>query len=244
MVRRSYHKDALIVPVGPPAHFFDPPDRAAARARLGVADDVFLVVGSGILVEHRRFEDLIEAMSLLADDPSIHALIAGSDHVDPAYADRLAALIAARELAARVTLPRRSLSDAELKDTYAAADVFVILSQRYAWGLAPLEAIASGTPVILTPGAGVYRHSRRPPRRTGGPGAGPEGDGGRDPALAIGRRPGGTRLDARMAARAVRARRLRRADGTDLRGRARRGRAQALRLALTPVHRCCVPQYG
>jgi glycosyltransferase involved in cell wall biosynthesis len=39
---------------------------------------------------------------------------------------------------------------------YAAADVFVILSQRYAWGLAPLEAIASGTPVILTPGAGVY----------------------------------------------------------------------------------------
>jgi glycosyltransferase involved in cell wall biosynthesis len=48
------------------------------------------------------------------------------------------------------------VSDQELKDAYAAADAFVILSQRYAWGLAPLEAIASGTPVILTPGAGVY----------------------------------------------------------------------------------------
>ncbi|HEV3035766.1 MAG TPA: glycosyltransferase family 4 protein [Solirubrobacteraceae bacterium] len=156
MVRRSYRKGSLIVPVGPPAHFFDPPDRAAARARLGIADDVFLVVGMGTLVEHRRFEDLIDAMSLLADDPSIHALIAGSDHEDPACADRLAAQIAARDLAARVTMPRASLSDAELKDTYAAADVFVILSQRYAWGLAPLEAIASGTPVILTPGAGVY----------------------------------------------------------------------------------------
>src|ERR1700733_10925144 len=156
MVRRSYHRDALIVPIGPPAHFFDPPDRAAARARLGVADDVFLVVGMGTLVEHRRFEDLIEAMSLLGEDPSIHALIAGSDHEDPAYGDRLAAQITARDLAARVTLPRRSLSDAELKDTYAAADVFLILTQRYAWGLAPLEAIASGTPVILTPGAGVY----------------------------------------------------------------------------------------
>jgi glycosyltransferase involved in cell wall biosynthesis len=156
MVRRSYRRDALVVPVGPPEHFFDAPDRAAARARLGIAHDVFLVVGSGILVEHRRFEDLVDAMSLLADDPSIHALIAGSDHVDPAYGDRLAAQIAALDLTARVTLPRRSLSDAELKDTYAAADVFVILSQRYAWGLAPLEAIASGTPVILTPGAGVY----------------------------------------------------------------------------------------
>ncbi|MGD1056992.1 MAG: glycosyltransferase family 4 protein [Solirubrobacteraceae bacterium] len=156
MVRRSYHRDALIVPVGPPAHFFEPPDRVAARARLGIPDDVFLVVGSGILVEHRRFEDLIDAMALLSDDPSIHALITGSDHVDPAYADGLDAQIAARRLGATVTLPRRSLSDAELKDTYAAADVFVILSQRYAWGLAPLEAIASGTPVILTPGAGVY----------------------------------------------------------------------------------------
>ena len=43
-----------------------------------------------------------------------------------------------------------------MKDVLVAADVFVILSQRYAWGLAPLEALASGTPVILTPGAGVY----------------------------------------------------------------------------------------
>ena len=156
MVRRSYRKEASVVPVGPAAHFFDPPDRAAARARLGIPDDVFLVVGSGILVAHRRFEDLIEAMSLLSDDPKIHALICGSDHVDPGYADRLSAQIVAGDLSERVTLPRRSLSESELKDAYAAADVFAILSERYAWGLAPLEAIASGTPVILTPGAGVY----------------------------------------------------------------------------------------
>jgi D-inositol-3-phosphate glycosyltransferase len=95
-------------------------------------------------------------VSLLRDDPHLHALLAGSDHEDPAYADRLVAQIGARELAGRVTLPRASLSDTELKDTYVAADVFVILTERYAWGLAPLEALASGTPVILTPGAGVH----------------------------------------------------------------------------------------
>jgi glycosyltransferase involved in cell wall biosynthesis len=156
MVHRSYRKDALVVPVGAPAHFFDPPDRSAARGRLGIPDDDFLIVGMGTLVEHRQFEDLVEAMSLLTDDPNIHALIAGSDHEDAAYADRLAAQITARELTGCVTLSRTSLSDAELKDTYAAADAFVILSERYAWGLAPLEALASGTPVILTPGAGVY----------------------------------------------------------------------------------------
>ena len=93
MVRRSYHREAVVLGVGAAEHFFDPPDRRAARARLGIPDDVFLVVGSGILVEHRRFEDLIEAMSLVETDRSIHALITGSDHVDGAYADRLAALI-------------------------------------------------------------------------------------------------------------------------------------------------------
>ena len=91
MVRRSYRKPSVVVPVGPPAHFFDPPDRAEARKRLGIPDDVFLVVGSGILVTHRHFEVLIEAMALLEDDPSVHALIVGSDHVDPGYADRLSA---------------------------------------------------------------------------------------------------------------------------------------------------------
>jgi hypothetical protein len=156
MVRRSYHRPATVLGVGPPEHFFEPLDRAAARERLGIADDVFLVCAMGILVPHRRFEDLIDAMALLRDDPEIQALIAGSDHADAAYGDLLAARIEARGLSGTVTLSRRSRSEAELKDTYAAADVFVILSQRYAWGLAPLEAIACGTPVILTPGAGVH----------------------------------------------------------------------------------------
>jgi glycosyltransferase involved in cell wall biosynthesis len=155
MVRRSFRRDALVLPVGPPAHFFEPPERAAARARLGVADDAFLVVGMGTLVEHRRFEELVEAVSMLREDPHLQALIAGSDHEDPAYADRLAARIRAEGLGERVSLPRASLSDAELMDTYVAADLFVILSERYGWGLAPLEALASGTPVILSEGAAV-----------------------------------------------------------------------------------------
>lgn len=155
MVRRSYRRPATVAGIGPADHFFEPPPRAAARERLGIAEDDFLVVGSGVLVQHRRFEDLVEAMALVRDDSSIRALITGSDHVDSAYADRLEALIAARGLGDRIALPRRSLSENEMRDMYAAADAFAILSQRYAWGLAPLEALASGTPVILTAGAGV-----------------------------------------------------------------------------------------
>ena len=156
MVRRSYRRDALLAPVGPPEHFFEPPERAAARARLGIADDVFLVVGSGILVEHRRFEDLIEAIALLLRRSLDPRPDRGSDHVDPAYADRLAAQIAARGLGARVTLPRRSLSDAELKDTYAAADVFVDPQPALRVGARAARGDRLGDAVILTPGAGVY----------------------------------------------------------------------------------------
>jgi glycosyltransferase involved in cell wall biosynthesis len=156
MVRRSYRKDAVVLGIGPPTHFFHPPPRGTARERLGIRDDAFLVLAVGVLAEHRRYETLVEAVSLLSPDSSVEALIMGSDHEDPAYADRLSELIRRRGLADRVALPRRSVSDDELKDAYAAADVFVILSQRYAWGLAPLESIASGTPVILTTGAGVH----------------------------------------------------------------------------------------
>ena len=175
MVRRSYRKDALIVPVGPPAHFFDPPDRAAARARLGIAeDDVFLVVGMGTLVEHRRFEDLIEAMSLLADDPSVHALIAGSDHEDPAYADRLAAQIAARELGDRVTLPRRVAvrrgAEGHLRRRRRLRDPEPALrvGPRAAGGARLGDA---GDPHA---GRGRLRHSRRPSGRAGGPAPDPQ----------------------------------------------------------------------
>ena len=56
----------MVVPFGPPDVFFDSPERSAARARLGIPDDVFLVLGSGILAPHRRFEELIEAMALPA----------------------------------------------------------------------------------------------------------------------------------------------------------------------------------
>jgi glycosyltransferase involved in cell wall biosynthesis len=155
MVKRSYHRDAELVPLGPPAAFFDAPERAEARRRLGIADGTFLVVGAAILFQHRRFEDLVEAMALLRDEPDVRALIVGSDHADPAYANRLDALIRERGLGDRVTMPRRNVSDAELRDAYVAADVFAYPNQRQTWGLAPLEALASGTPAIVSRGAGV-----------------------------------------------------------------------------------------
>ena len=156
MVRRSYRKDALVAPVGPPAHFFAPPDRAAARARLGIPERGLPGVG----VRHPCQAQAVRG-------PDRRDVAAGRRSPRPrvdrglrSRRPRLRGPAGGPDRRPRSVGPRdaaaASLSDAELKDTYAAADVFVILSQRYAWGLAPLEALASGTPVILTPGAGVY----------------------------------------------------------------------------------------
>jgi glycosyltransferase involved in cell wall biosynthesis len=156
MVRRAYRRDAVIVRSGPADWFHDPPPRAEARARLGIADGTWLVAGVGILMAHRRFEDLIEATAELRDDAGVKALIVGDDRHDVDYADRLTQLIADRGLEERVTLPRRSVTDDELRDVYAAADAFVFPNRRQTWGLAPLEALAAGTPVVVSRGAGVH----------------------------------------------------------------------------------------
>jgi D-inositol-3-phosphate glycosyltransferase len=156
MVERAYGRKASIVRSGPAERFFSPPERGQARRRLGVSNEVFLAVGVGILYPHRRFEDLIEAIALLPGDADVRACIIGSDHADPAYADRLERLIDERGLRERVELRRQSVSDDYLQQAYAGADVFVFPNQRQTWGLAPLEALAAGTPAIVSSGAGVH----------------------------------------------------------------------------------------
>lgn len=155
-VERVYRRPTHILRPGPPGAFLDTPapDRAAARARLGIGDEEFVAFAFGILFPHRRFEDLVDAAAELPADGT-RVLIAGSRHADPAYADLLERRIAERGVGDRVSLVQQSLPEADLRDHYAAADVSVFPNRRQAYGLAPLESIVLGTPVILSTGIGV-----------------------------------------------------------------------------------------
>jgi glycosyltransferase involved in cell wall biosynthesis len=155
MVRRAYRRDSTVLRLPCSESFFSPPDRAAARSRLKLDAGDFLVITLAILVPYRRFEDVIDAIGMLHDDAAVSGLISGADFLAPEYAEMLAARIQTQGLTERVRLNRRAISDAELRELYAAADVYVFPSSRQSWGLAPLEAIASGTPVIVSAGAGV-----------------------------------------------------------------------------------------
>lgn len=112
------------------------------------------VLAVGILYPHRRFEDLLEAVAM-AEKHGIQAevTIVGSEEYDPVYSGKIRSLISSLGLGQRVRLVGE-VPEPELRRMYAEADVFVFPNSPQTWGLAPFEAMASGTPVVVSTGAG------------------------------------------------------------------------------------------
>jgi len=142
---------------------FQPIDRAAARAALGLTRFTLLSVG---LLDPRKAHDLI--IRALPALPEVDLLIAGTGP-EKKNLEQLA-----RELgvADRVTL-LGPLPQTELKTYYNAADALVLASSREGWANVLLEAMACGTPVVASnvwgtpevvaaPEAGVLMPERTP----------------------------------------------------------------------------------
>lgn len=128
-----------------PARLVPARDRGATRAELGAAPDDVLVLGLGALFRRKGFDVLLEAVAhLAAGDPPLAppVVIAGDG---PERADLEAR---ARELGpGRVRfLGRRE----DVADLLAACDVFVLPSRAEGLGVAALEAMASGRPVVAS----------------------------------------------------------------------------------------------
>jgi D-inositol-3-phosphate glycosyltransferase len=156
MAERIYRRPVDIVRSGPQRAFFDAPARDRARAELGMEPSAFTALGVGILFPHRRFEDLIEAAGRLGPELPLHVHIVGSDQFNPGYGDGLRRLADGHGVGERLQIYSDGVSDERLRLLYAACDVLVFPNERQTWGLAPLEAIASGSPAIVSRGAGVH----------------------------------------------------------------------------------------
>jgi glycosyltransferase involved in cell wall biosynthesis len=137
----------IVIPCGsrPPAHT---PDRAAARAHLGVPEDAFVIGSLARLVPSKGFGDLIDAVTALAAPPGdVHLIIAGDGPEREAL-----------ERHGRSRLPGRVHflgRVAETTDVYAAADVFALGSHLEGFGLVFLEAAFYGLPCVGTAVGGV-----------------------------------------------------------------------------------------
>lgn len=125
---------------------FAPRDRAAAKIALGV--DGPLVVSVGALIPRKGHDIVIDAIAVL---PGVRLTIAGEGPERP----RLAAQIARLGLSDRVTL-LGSVAHGELPALLAAADVMALASSSEGLANAWVEALASGTPVVI-PDAGGAR---------------------------------------------------------------------------------------
>jgi glycosyltransferase involved in cell wall biosynthesis len=132
------------------------PHEDVIRSRFGFGADVFLVLCLGILLPHRRLEDGIAAIAQLrARDHNVKLLIAGSSASSPDYFAGLQRLVREPQLKAGVVFAG-GFPENELKQFYDACDVFLFANENQTWGLAVIEAMACGKPVIVSTGAGVH----------------------------------------------------------------------------------------
>ncbi|RPK54701.1 putative glycosyltransferase EpsF [Streptomyces sp. ADI96-02] len=124
---------------------FEPERRAAVRAALGLPDGVFVVGGVGRLVPGKRFDVLVRAVAAL---PGARLLLAG----DGPEAGRLRALAGRLGAANRI----RFLGECGdgrgpvpgVPELLSAVDAFVSVSREESFGLAAVEALAAGLPVL------------------------------------------------------------------------------------------------
>lgn len=124
---------------------FAPRDRTAAKAEFGIAGP--LVVAVGALIPRKGHDILIDAAASL---PGISLWIAGEGPERP----RLATQIARLGLQNRVRLLGAIPHDS-LPPLLAAADVMALASASEGLANAWVEALASGTPIVITQAGGA-----------------------------------------------------------------------------------------
>ncbi|MFJ4702488.1 glycosyltransferase [Streptomyces sp. NPDC088768] len=132
-----------VVPNGIDATAFahDPELRTTARTALGIPEGAHVLAGAGRLVPGKRFTALVEALALLPADH--HLVLAGAGPEEAAL----------RALTTRLRLDERVHLTGEqdphgLRALFCAADVFLSPSADEAFGLAVVEALAAGLPVL------------------------------------------------------------------------------------------------
>jgi glycosyltransferase involved in cell wall biosynthesis len=142
-----------VIPGGVDTRRFDlSQTRREARHMLGWPQDRPIILSVRRLTERMGLEDLVRAAALLKDR-RVDALvvIAGKGHLS----ERLKLQIAAAGLENQVRLLGFVPED-QLPMTYRAADFSIVPSNSLeGFGLAAVESLATGTPVIATPVGGL-----------------------------------------------------------------------------------------
>jgi glycosyltransferase involved in cell wall biosynthesis len=141
------------VPCGFDPAEFASTDQAAARRRIGVTGDEPVVLQLGRMVPRKGVDNVIRGVARVRRrGVPARLLVVGGEtrEPDPAATPEIGRLrrVAADEGVCEAVRFVGSRGRAELRDYYAAADVFVTTPWYEPFGITPVEAMACGTPVI------------------------------------------------------------------------------------------------
>jgi alpha-1,3-rhamnosyl/mannosyltransferase len=121
--------------------FFEPPPAAGSP----VPGEYLLYLG--LRIAHKNVDGIIRAFLLLLDDfPKLKLVIAGSRYSTPDMVDRWKGDPRLRERLIEISDP----SDDDIARLFGGAKAFVFPSFAEGFGLPPLEAMASGVPVVCS----------------------------------------------------------------------------------------------
>jgi glycosyltransferase involved in cell wall biosynthesis len=153
----------VVVPHGVKTNTFSPllpPDRLAGRAALGVAEDEVLFVNVGVATWNKGLDILVKAFArvrkahprarlLLKDHKALYGI--GADRTLAQVARANPGLIDSHVLAG-ISVVSGSLDQSQLRALYGVADAYVSPYRAEGFNMPVLEAMACGTPVIVTAG--------------------------------------------------------------------------------------------
>jgi glycosyltransferase involved in cell wall biosynthesis len=130
-----------------------PGSRLQARARLGLPPDLFLAVTHGRIDIHRKGLDVLVEAWRRFDRPAggRRLVLVGAGQDD----ERFRALLDAAHLPSIDWQPRYTTDRSEIRTWLNAADVYVSASRVEGMPVAPLEAMASGLPVVCSRAQGL-----------------------------------------------------------------------------------------
>jgi mannosylfructose-phosphate synthase len=136
--------------------------RELMRRRLGFEGKVVLSLGR--LARNKGYDLLIRAFAeVVSREPEARLVLAiGGERLAPAEQQLLVSCQAlARELGVEEWVSFTGfVPDEELAELYRAADVFVLSSRYEPFGMTAVEAMACGTPTVVTTHGGLFRTLR------------------------------------------------------------------------------------
>ncbi|MFG3287648.1 glycosyltransferase [Streptomyces sp. NPDC048179] len=129
---------------------FDPAVRQRTRARLGLPQDAHVIGGIGRLAPGKRFDVLIEALARLPADCRLLLVGGGPEEGALRRAARTAGVAGRVLFAGERPYVSDRAHDPDLPSLVAAMDVLASPSAQEAFGLAVVEALAAGLPVLYS----------------------------------------------------------------------------------------------